>query len=818
MSSYQYMNDYDADNARAADETTLTEQHSNDYSESPYTGDAASHQNQVESPQSQPVSPEDPTAIDGDALLVQIQEYHTKATEKLSSLQAELGDLFHELLDLITSNNTDFMEASLFDTFTTLTLIQNQEQMQANAQAKEHDVAHASTATKTKKRKKNVKDSSVTGIQHPSTASKQTKKATKADAAFESVEHEKDNDVQHSGQMKTALQKERRKAGMGKAVEDKGAQHPETILKKKTKRTDIAEPAGEAVHHPILATKRAKKKTKTVGDDVAECMDVESDGSAVTREKSGQMETAESEGRKTKKLNVSVQQDMTGLEPADESASASKKRKRPADSNQIQVDETDEPNKLEAPSKRKKKKRAETENQQEDSVVHDPQGSRMHDMEINSNSKDDMQIPKKRKRRTKKKHSAVENEEKAQDASQSVNSTTAASPPRNENRAAMPPATMFVPRSAKLRSMGIAVKGPMKTPWRPKALLQQPEEKSAAESASRENLQTSPTKDKALAPPILSSNNNSAQHDNADSKPPQEIRYPKYFAPFGNYDGYYDRRNNTPDSFKLDPRLRLLDKSIFKNARVLDIGCNSGEIPIQIALHTGALMVEGIDVDPDLIVKARRNLSYRASIVDFKDDGPPENDLGDANGFGFDEETDFFPASCPLSLGYMPVLRDGKPGFPRNVFFRCGNFVTEPLPVFNGDRPTVSQPSVEVLDPLLYPQKYDVILALSVTKWVHVIWGDEGLRTFFAKCYAALNSGGKLILEPQPMDKGYRRDRKEAIRYNMCKDDGKELKIDPNGFKSYLIDEIGFKSCRSLGNIGSGPKSFQKRELLLFER
>lgn len=46
--------------------------------------------------------------------------------------------------------------------------------------------------------------------------------------------------------------------------------------------------------------------------------------------------------------------------------------------------------------------------------------------------------------------------------------------------------------------------------------------------------------------------------------------------------------------------------------------------------------------------------------------------------------------------------------------------------------------------------EYDVILALSLSKWVHLNWGDEGIKRFFQKVYAHLRPGGRFVLEPQP--------------------------------------------------------------------
>eukprot|EP00246_Nothoceros_aenigmaticus_P002777 TRINITY_DN13647_c1_g3_i1.p1 TRINITY_DN13647_c1_g3~~TRINITY_DN13647_c1_g3_i1.p1 ORF type:complete len:138 (-),score=4.85 TRINITY_DN13647_c1_g3_i1:7-420(-) len=45
---------------------------------------------------------------------------------------------------------------------------------------------------------------------------------------------------------------------------------------------------------------------------------------------------------------------------------------------------------------------------------------------------------------------------------------------------------------------------------------------------------------------------------------------------------------------------------------------------------------------------------------------------------------------------------------------------------------------------------YNSVLCLSVTKWIHLNWGDEGLIIFFSKILKILRPGGILVLEPQP--------------------------------------------------------------------
>ena len=55
----------------------------------------------------------------------------------------------------------------------------------------------------------------------------------------------------------------------------------------------------------------------------------------------------------------------------------------------------------------------------------------------------------------------------------------------------------------------------------------------------------------------------------------------------------------------------------------------------------------------------------------------------------------------------------------------------------------------DVLELALEDGAWDTVLCLSVVKWIHLNFGDDGLKRFFKACQRALAPGGLLILEPQ---------------------------------------------------------------------
>ncbi|CAN1132811.1 Probable RNA methyltransferase At5g51130 [Linum perenne] len=311
--------------------------------------------------------------------------------------------------------------------------------------------------------------------------------------------------------------------------------------------------------------------------------------------------------------------------------------------------------------------------------------------------------------------------------------------------------------------------------------------------------------------------------------------------PFGNYRNYYGYRIG--EGLDEDPRLKVFKTEWFQGKDCLDIGCNSGIITIHIGnLHIFYFLIQekqlnfclriftvilrwllvllkmiietmlnlltttrqnmlvakkfncqsilGIDIDPDRISDAywhlrkhSRELSGSSSTNVSKEQIREKLNASKkgTQQVGEDKEMEKDASVCK-----------GKNLFDV-VSFRQENFVENHQS---------------------HQKPYDVILCLSVAKWIHLNWGDDGLINLFTKVWKLLLPGGIFILEPQPWEsyqKNYQVSKTAAENY-------RNIMFRPDCFREILLDKVGFRSVEDLTSGLKGSKTGFNRPIFAFHK
>lgn len=120
--------------------------------------------------------------------------------------------------------------------------------------------------------------------------------------------------------------------------------------------------------------------------------------------------------------------------------------------------------------------------------------------------------------------------------------------------------------------------------------------------------------------------------------------------------------------------------------------------------------------------------------------------------------------------------------FPENVHFRAENVLAGTALHSASSHSYHNNPPDEV-------KTYDTILCFSITKWIHLNWGDEGILDLFHAIYKSLNEKGRLILEPQPWTSYHKK--KKITPHTL--ETYKSIEIRPQDFACILVTVIGFR-------------------------
>jgi len=111
--------------------------------------------------------------------------------------------------------------------------------------------------------------------------------------------------------------------------------------------------------------------------------------------------------------------------------------------------------------------------------------------------------------------------------------------------------------------------------------------------------------------------------------------------------------------------------------------------------------------------------------------------------------------------------------------------------------------------------KFDTITCFSTTKWIHLNWGDEGIKKLFKKVYDNLKPGGLFVVEPQ-LWKSYK---KKSGLTPEIRNIYKSIQLKPDQFQDYLTNEVKFKFEETVAvDSDSTTKNSFERPLLVFRR
>lgn len=226
---------------------------------------------------------------------------------------------------------------------------------------------------------------------------------------------------------------------------------------------------------------------------------------------------------------------------------------------------------------------------------------------------------------------------------------------------------------------------------------------------------------------------------------------------FGNYNRYYGYRNQNQNQ---DLRLTKFRREWFLNKTILDIGCNVGQVTCYVARNFSPKKIVGLDIDAELIKSAKRNIRNLENVDDCAGNGRAggqrfpvslsikhgplvENKVNKAkdnenvslneeradDALKKEEDDSAAKSGEETDRAASPPIKNN---FPKNISFVAANYVL---------------PNDELL--AMQKPEYDCVLCLSVTKWVHLNFGDDGVRNMFKRVYLQLRPNGLFVLEPQ---------------------------------------------------------------------
>ena len=282
----------------------------------------------------------------------------------------------------------------------------------------------------------------------------------------------------------------------------------------------------------------------------------------------------------------------------------------------------------------------------------------------------------------------------------------------------------------------------------------------------------------------------------------------------GNYKAYYRKR-----SYDTDERIANFKSEWFQAKKCIDIGCNEGAVTLKIAETLSPNFIVGIDLDPRMIdaadaalKRSKYDFSKSTFLVSHAVTSPA---TGVADVAPVRRLNPFLPRSIALSKTPVALVPSSS---ARNSSFESMT-VNSIARSSNGAELSVNFPAnvafacKNVIDFTSSAATYDVVLCLSVTKWIHLTEGDSGLLTLFKIIYQLTSPGGRAIIEYQSWS-SYLNNKKTSATTLRIFD---TLKIRPEDFEVILTKDIGFRIEERLGTPLLNAKGFKRPILVLIK-
>ena len=291
---------------------------------------------------------------------------------------------------------------------------------------------------------------------------------------------------------------------------------------------------------------------------------------------------------------------------------------------------------------------------------------------------------------------------------------------------------------------------------------------------------------------------------------------------YGNYHRYYGYR--VGETLE-DHRVAHFRDEWFAGKRVLDIGCNEGLVGLSIAVRCKPAKMLGVDIDPHLVKKAKKKLARlkRAAKRQTREKrkesavaAPETRERGVGECSVVDEATRH-SAGCALN----DASRDdddndaSRPGAnDANATLDLAD-ATDALNAVSFLHRNVAAPETDETRATLFaPGSFDAVLCLSVTKWIQLNWGDEGLKRLFADVHECLSPGGVFIVEPQPWRSYGRAFRKQTMPEE-TKAHFRAVALRPSLYAEFLKTTVGFERVTTLRDADMHDASEFDRTVLL---